>query len=170
MWIINLCLTAKKFKFTSHNTVYPLRASPLPFRKFCLLRRQNFGYTRSVIHNNTKLLYFLDNIAKIVIIDLVVESGVDLGVLLQYKNSKSTEIYTHVSNKDLRKIKSPLDLILKQGLNDDKNWVSTKEVYIRWCRLYAQIGRIFDSVGYKRVICHYCNIIDKEPSMVLLRS
>ena len=30
-----------------------------------------------------------------------------------HKSSKTTEIYTHVSNKDLGKIKSPLDLIMK---------------------------------------------------------
>ena len=29
--------------------------------------------------------------------------------LLGYKSSKTTEIYTHVSNKDLGRIKSPLD-------------------------------------------------------------
>jgi len=75
----------------------------------------------------------------------VLESGVDLGVLLGHKSSKTTEnypvrniccsylcdkildryfyklsgisngVYTHVNNKDLRKITSPLDLILKGG-------------------------------------------------------
>jgi len=33
--------------------------------------------------------------------------------LLRHKSRKTTEIYTHVSNKDLSKIKSPLNLIMK---------------------------------------------------------
>lgn len=46
----------------------------------------------------------------------LLESGVDLRYiqeLLGHKSSKTTEIYTFVSNKELCKIKSPLDLILK---------------------------------------------------------
>lgn len=42
------------------------------------------------------------------------ESGVDLRYiqeLLGYESSKTTEIYTHVAIKDLKKVKSPLDLI-----------------------------------------------------------
>jgi len=42
----------------------------------------------------------------------LLESGVDLRYiqeLLGHTSSKTTEIYTHVSNKNLRKIKSPLD-------------------------------------------------------------
>jgi len=42
----------------------------------------------------------------------LLESGVDLRYiqeLLGHKSSKTTEIYTHVSNKNLRAIKSPLD-------------------------------------------------------------
>jgi integrase len=34
---------------------------------------------------------------------------------LGHKSSKTTEIYTHVSNKDLGKIKNPLDLIMKNS-------------------------------------------------------
>jgi integrase/recombinase XerD len=40
--------------------------------------------------------------------------GVDLRhiqVVLGHKSSKTTEIYTHVSNKDLNRIKSPRDLM-----------------------------------------------------------
>ena len=40
------------------------------------------------------------------------ESGTDLRYIqefLGHKSSRSTEIYTHVSTKDLGKIKSPLD-------------------------------------------------------------
>lgn len=48
----------------------------------------------------------------------LLESAVDLRYiqeLLGHKSSKTTEIYTHVSNKDLSKIQNPLDLILKKG-------------------------------------------------------
>ena len=44
----------------------------------------------------------------------LLKSGVDLGYiqeLLGHKSSKTTEIYTHVATKDLRKIRSPLDMI-----------------------------------------------------------
>jgi len=42
----------------------------------------------------------------------LIESGVDLRYiqeLLGHKSSKTTEIYTHVSTKNLQKIKSPFD-------------------------------------------------------------
>ena len=44
----------------------------------------------------------------------LLENGVDLRYiqkLLGHKHSKTTEIYTHVSNKNLREIKSPLDML-----------------------------------------------------------
>lgn len=44
----------------------------------------------------------------------LLESGVDLRYiqeLLGDKHSKTTEIYTHIAMKDLRKIRIPLDLI-----------------------------------------------------------
>jgi len=47
----------------------------------------------------------------------LLEGGTDLMYiqeLLGHKSSKTTEIYTHVSNKNLGRIKSPLDnLVLK---------------------------------------------------------
>ncbi len=56
--------------------------------------------------------------------------------LLGHKNSKTTEIYTHVSNKDLSKIKSPLDLIMKNSyienkVEGDEGYQSAKGRYIR---------------------------------------
>jgi site-specific recombinase XerD len=46
----------------------------------------------------------------------LLESGVDLRYiqeLLGHKSSKTTEIYTHVSNRDILRIKSPLDRLFE---------------------------------------------------------
>jgi len=46
----------------------------------------------------------------------LLENGIDLRYIqeiLGHKSSKTTEIYTHVSNKDLTRIKNPLDQIFK---------------------------------------------------------
>ncbi len=40
---------------------------------------------------------------------------IDIQEILGHKSSKTTKIYTHVSNKDLRKIRSPLDSLSKGG-------------------------------------------------------
>ncbi|RLB03589.1 MAG: hypothetical protein DRG59_11535 [Deltaproteobacteria bacterium] len=40
--------------------------------------------------------------------------------LLGHKSSKTTEIYTHVSNKDIGKIKSPLDSLQIKGEENDQ--------------------------------------------------
>ncbi|MFZ3059613.1 MAG: tyrosine-type recombinase/integrase [Candidatus Methanoperedens sp.] len=52
----------------------------------------------------------------------LLEYGTDLRYiqeLLGHKNSKITEIYTHVSNKALGKIISPLDSLQIKGGEDD---------------------------------------------------
>jgi site-specific recombinase XerC len=52
----------------------------------------------------------------------LLESGVDLRYiqeLLGHKSSKTTEIYTHFSNKDLSRLQSPLDLIMKKEVRND---------------------------------------------------
>ena len=48
----------------------------------------------------------------------MLEQGIDLRYiqsLLGHASSKTTEIYTHVSNKSLAKIKSPLDVFLDKN-------------------------------------------------------
>jgi len=53
----------------------------------------------------------------------LLESGIDLQYIqerLVHKSSKITEIYTHVSNRDLGKIKSPLDFILNPEVKENK--------------------------------------------------
>jgi len=38
---------------------------------------------------------------------------------LGHKSRKTTDIYTHISNKDLNRIKSPLDLIMSKVLKNE---------------------------------------------------
>lgn len=52
----------------------------------------------------------------------LLESGVDLWYiqeLLGHKSSKTTEIYTHVSNRNLSKIRNPLDFIRSKVVKDE---------------------------------------------------
>jgi len=52
----------------------------------------------------------------------LLKNGIDLRYIQElfgHKNSKTTEIYTHVSSKDFMRIRNPLDQILKE-----KKWLT----------------------------------------------
>ncbi len=52
----------------------------------------------------------------------LLDNGTDIRyiqVLLGHTHSKTTEIYTHVTNRDIRKIESPLDRIMKNKINSE---------------------------------------------------
>ena len=54
----------------------------------------------------------------------LLEQGLDLRYiqkLLGHRSSKTTEIYTHVSNKALSQIKSPLDRLIEDKYIDNQN-------------------------------------------------
>ena len=54
----------------------------------------------------------------------LLEQGVDIRyiqTLLGHESTKTTEIYTHISNKSLAKISSPLDKILRDKQKDNSN-------------------------------------------------
>ncbi len=47
--------------------------------------------------------------------------------MLGRKSSKTTEIYTHVAIKDLRKIRNPLDMMVKGEKMDDFAYTAKTE-------------------------------------------
>jgi len=73
----------------------------------------------------TSLLFGRDKIEEVTVhslrhsfATLLSESGIDLRYiqeLLGHKNTKIADIYTHVSNRELSKIKNPLDTLQIKG-------------------------------------------------------
>ncbi|MDI6886961.1 MAG: hypothetical protein QMD22_11625, partial [archaeon] len=76
------------------------------------------------------------------------------------KSSKTTEIYTHVSNKDIGKIKSPLDRLFENKEGGVKTWLGNvlgrKSVHPGGCiyevlQIYCQSGRIYEIRIYRQI-------------------
>jgi hypothetical protein len=90
----------------------------------------------------------------------LLESGTDLRYiqeLLGHKSSKTIEIYTHVSNKDIGKIKSPWDSLQIRGggcLKMEK--FDQRDVYANHVRIYRQIGRIYEPSSDKNSYTILC--------------
>jgi len=70
----------------------------------------------------------------------LLEGGTDLRYiqeLLGHKSSKTTEIYTHVSNRYLRKIRSPLD-DLKRSMMYGRFFIH-RDVYTQYCAYIPEL-------------------------------
>jgi len=60
--------------------------------------------------------------------------------LLGHKSSKTTEIYTHVSNRAIDKIESLLDKLQIKGGDDDwREKFNQRDVYANHVRIYCVI-------------------------------
>ena len=62
-------------------------------------------------------------------------SGVDLRYIqemLGHKHSKTTEIYTHMSTKNLSKIKRPLDLIGGEKHTEINKYIRNADMTLNW--------------------------------------
>ena len=60
--------------------------------------------------------------------------------MLGRKSSKTTEIYTHVAMKDLRKIRNPIDMMVKGEKMDDFAYTAKTEQKTNF--IYTMLGDI----------------------------